>query len=123
MLGLTELDGNLPRSFNRAAMFAIIETGGKQYRVSEGKKLKVEKLNAEEGATFVFDKVLLVNDEKNAKIGTPYIDGAKVEAKVLEQGRAKKVIVFRYHPKTRYRKKKGHRQPFTQLEITKINSN
>ena len=100
--------------------FAVIETGGKQYRVSEGKKLKVEKLNAEEGATFVFDKVLLVNDDKNAKIGTPYIDGAKVEAKVLEQGRTKKVIVFRYHPKTRYRKKKGHRQPFTQLEITKI---
>jgi len=100
--------------------FAVIETGGKQYRVSEGKKLKVEKLNAEEGTTFVFDKVLLVNDDKNAKIGTPYIDGAKVEAKVLEQGRTKKVIVFRYHPKTRYRKKKGHRQPFTQLEITKI---
>jgi len=103
--------------------FAIIETGGKQYRVSEGKKIKVEKLDAEEGKSFVFDKVLLINDDKSTKIGTPYIDGAKVDAKILEQGRSKKVIVFRYHPKTRYRKKKGHRQPFTQLEITKINSN
>jgi len=102
--------------------FAVIETGGKQYRVSEGNKIKVEKLNVETGKSFVFDKVLLVNDDKGTKIGAPYLDGAKVEAKVLNQGRAKKVIVFRYHPKTRYRKKKGHRQPFTQLEIKKISS-
>lgn len=100
--------------------FAVIETGNKQYRVSEGRKIKVEKLDAEEGKAFTFDKVLLVNDDKGTKVGTPYVDGAKVEAKVLGQGRAKKVIVFRYHPKTRYRKKKGHRQPFTELEITKI---
>ena len=103
-------------------MFAIIETGGKQYKVSEGKKLKVEKLEAEAGKDFVFDKVLLVNDDKATKIGTPYVDGAKVEARVLDQGRSKKVIVFRYHPKTRYRKKKGHRQPFTEVEIMKISS-
>ena len=102
--------------------FAVIKTGGKQYRVSVGDKINIEKLNAEEGGTFVFDEVLLINDEDKVNIGTPYIKGAKVEAKVLEQGRAKKIIVFRYHPKTRYRKKKGHRQPFTKLEIMKINN-
>ncbi len=102
--------------------FAVIETGGKQYRVSEGNKIKVEKLNAEEGKDFVFDKVLLLNTDKGSKIGTPYIDGAKVEGKVLAQARSKKVIVFRYHAKTRYRKKKGHRQPFTEVEITKISA-
>ena len=101
-------------------MFAVIETGGKQYRVSVGNKIKIEKLNAEEGKDFVFDKVLLMNNDKSTKIGTPYVDGAKVKAKILKQDRAKKVIVFRYHPKTRYRKKKGHRQPFTEVEITKI---
>lgn len=102
--------------------FAVIETGGKQYRVSEGNKIKIEKLNAEEGKDFVFDKVLLVNTEKGSKIGTPYVEGAKVEGKVLSQGRNKKIIVFRYHAKTRYRKKKGHRQPFTEVEIVKISS-
>ena len=102
-------------------MFAIIETGSKQYRVSTGDKIKVEKLKAEEGKGFVFDKVLLVNDDKATEIGTPYIKGAKVEAEVLKQGRAKKVIVFRYKSKTRQRKKKGHRQPFTELKISKIN--
>lgn len=101
-------------------MFAVIETGGKQYRVSPGKKIKVEKLDAEEGKNFTFDKVLLINDGKDINIGYPYIDKAKVEAKVLRNGRDKKKIVFRYHSKTRYRKKKGHRQPFTEVEITKI---
>ena len=102
--------------------FAVIETGGKQYRVSEGNKIKVEKLNAEEGKDFVFDKILLLSTDKGSTIGTPYIDGAKVEGKVLAQARSKKVIVFRYHAKTRYRKKKGHRQPFTEVEITKISA-
>jgi len=100
--------------------FAVIETGAKQYKVSTGKKIKVEKLDTKEGDSFVFDKVLLINDKDKVNIGEPYIKGAKVEAKVLEQGRDKKKIVFRYHPKTRYKKKKGHRQPFTKLEITKI---
>ncbi len=100
-------------------MFAVIETGGKQYRVSLGTKIKVEKL-ASEGESFVFDKVLLVSDGKEVKIGKPYLEGSKVEAKVVKQGRAKKIIVFRYHSKTRYRKKKGHRQPFTEVEVTKI---
>ena len=100
--------------------FAVIETGSKQYRVSEGEKINVEKLDTDEGKSFVFDKVLLINDNDRVSVGTPHIKGAKVEVKVLEQGRADKVIVFRYHTKTRYRKKKGHSQPFTKLEIIKI---
>ena len=99
---------------------AIIETGGKQYKVSEGQKIKIEKIKGEKNANFIFDKVLLVAD-KDVKIGTPYLENAKVEAKIVKQGRDKKKIVFRYHSKTRYRKKKGHRQPYTEVEITKIN--
>jgi large subunit ribosomal protein L21 len=111
--------------------FAIIETGGKQYRVSVGQKVRVEKLNAEEGGSVVFDKVLLVADQRGqdadsrgkgyeVQIGTPYVSGAKVEAKVLRQARDSKKIVFKYHPKARYKKKKGHRQHFTEVEIGKI---
>ena len=101
-------------------MFAIIQTGGKQYRVSPGMKLSIEKLDAAEGAAIHFDEVLLVADNGKVAIGTPRVAGARVEAKVLEQGRAKKKIVFKYHAKARYRKKKGHRQPYTEVEITKI---
>lgn len=101
-------------------MFAIIETGGKQYKVSAGQKLKVEKLDAVTGSTIIFDKILLKTDGEKAEIGTPYVSGGSVEAKVLNQGRADKKIVFRYHSKTRYRKFKTHRQPFTEVEITKI---
>ncbi|MDD5431061.1 MAG: 50S ribosomal protein L21 [Candidatus Pacebacteria bacterium] len=100
--------------------FAIIETGSKQYKVSAGNKIKVEKLNAEEGANLSLDKVLLVAEGDDVKIGTPYVAGAKVEAKVIKQDRADKVIVFKYHSKTRFRKKKGHRQPFTELEIVSV---
>ncbi len=101
-------------------MLAIIQTGGKQYKVSSGEKLKIEKLNAKEGENFVFDKILLIADGDDVKIGAPYVDGAKVEAKILKQGRDKRKIVFKYHSKTRFRKKKGHRQPFTEAEILKI---
>src|SRR3989344_9008835 len=101
-------------------MYAVIKTGGKQYLVEPGKKLKIEKLDVAEGGKVVFDEVLLVFDDKKTDVGTPLVKSAKVEAKVLKQGRAKKVIVFRYHSKTRYRKKKGHRQHFTEVEITKI---
>jgi len=97
--------------------FAIIETGGKQYKVSAGQKLKVEKLNAKAGGVFSFDKVLLVVDGEKVEIGTPYVLGAKIDAKVIGDGRADKKIVFRYHSKTRYRKKKGHRQPFTEISF------
>ncbi len=97
--------------------FAIIKTGGKQYKVSSGDKIKIEKVVGDKDANFIFDKVLLMVDGDNLKIGAPYIDGAKVEAKIVEQGRDKKKIVFRYHSKTRYRKKKGHRQSYTEVEI------
>ena len=97
-------------------MFAIIETGGKQYRVQENDVLFVEKLEAEEGDAVVFDKVLMVND----KIGAPYVEGAKVSANVVKQGKAKKVIVFKYKSKKNYHKKQGHRQPFTKIQITAI---
>lgn len=103
-------------------MFAIIETGGKQYRVTSGQKLKIEKLDAESGGNLVFDKVLLMADEENVQVGFPYLSGAKVEAKVFKQGREKKVIVFKYHSKTRYKKKKGHRQHYTEVEIAGIKS-
>jgi len=100
--------------------FAIVETGGKQYKVAPGQKLKVEKLNAEPGASLTLDKVLLVADGEDVKVGAPYLEGAKVEAKVLKQGKEKTKIVFKYHSKTRYRKKKGHRQQFTELEVLSV---
>ena len=102
--------------------FAIIETGGKQYKVISGQKLKIEKLDGEAGSTIALDKVLLEGDSESngVKIGAPYIENAKVEAKVLKQARSRKVMVFRYHSKTRYRKTKGHRQHFTEIEITKV---
>jgi len=99
---------------------AVIKTGGKQYLIKEGDKLKLEKITVLNGDDNIdFDKVLLIADE-NVKIGTPFVEGAKVTAKVLKQGRNKKVIVFHYHSKTRYKKKAGHRQHFTEVEITGI---
>ena len=100
--------------------FSVIETGGKQYKVSVGQKLKVEKLDAKEGGVFTFDKVLLTSDEAQVQVGTPYVSGAKVEGKVLRQARGPKKIVFKYKSKTRRKTKKGHRQSFTELEITKV---
>ena len=101
-------------------MYAVIETGGKQYRVQEGDVVYVEKLDVEEGANFDFDKVLFVSKEGEIATGKPYVDGAKVEATVLEQGKAKKIIVFKYKAKKNYKKKQGHRQPFTKLKIENI---
>ncbi len=102
-------------------MFAVIETGGKQYRVVPGDKIKVEKMETDkETGDFAFNKVLLVKTDKEIKVGTPYIKGATVEAKVLRDGKAKTVVVFKYKPKKRYRVKKGHRQIFTEVEIGKI---
>ena len=100
-------------------MYAIIETGGKQYRVSEGDKVRVEKLDAEVDSTVVIDKVLMIGGDE-VKIGNPTVEGAKVEAKVTAQAKAKKVIVYKYKPKTGYHKKNGHRQYYTELEITSI---
>lgn len=100
------------------ATFAVIKTGGKQYIAREGETLFIEKLDAKEGETVTFDEVLMT-DNGTAKIGTP-TTGTKVTAKVLEQGRDKKVVVVHYLQKSRYHKKNGHRQPFTKVEITKV---
>lgn len=101
-------------------MYAIIKTGGKQYRVSEGEAVQVEKLNAEVGAEVVFEEVLTVVNDADVKIGAPVVEGAKVTAKVVEHGKADKIFVFKYKAKVNYRKRQGHRQPFTTVEITKI---
>lgn len=98
--------------------FAVIKTGGKQYKVAQGDTLLIEKLEADKGAEVVFDQVLLAGE----KIGTPLVDGATVKATVLEQGKGKKKIVFKYASKTRYKKKKGHRQPFTKVQIVQISA-
>jgi large subunit ribosomal protein L21 len=97
--------------------FAIIETGGKQYRVAEGEALKIEKLPAAEGDTITFDKVLLIDDGTKSTVGKPYIEGAQITAEVAKQGRGKKIVIIHYKAKTRYKKKAGHRQPFTGIKI------
>ena len=101
-------------------MKAVIVTGGKQYTVAEGDVLYIEKLGAEETATVKFEQVLAVLDGENTKIGSPVVEGAVVEAKVVKNGKAKKITVFKYKPKKGEKKKIGHRQPYTKVEITKI---
>lgn len=101
-------------------MIAVIKTGGKQYLVKPGDKLKIEKLEKKEGSAISFSDVLLVEKNKKLQIGTPKVKEVKVEAKVLKHGKGKKVIVFKYKPKKRYSRKLGHRQPFTEIEITGI---
>lgn len=101
-------------------MYAVIETGGKQYRVKEGDVLFIEKIKAEAGEKVVFDKVLLVSNEGDLNVGSPYVENAEVEADVLEQGKGKKIVVFKYKPKKNYKKKQGHRQPYTKVKIEKI---
>ena len=101
-------------------MYAIIESGGKQYRVQEGETLRVEKLPAESGEKITFDKVLACQSDKGLQWGSPYLEGCRVEGKVLRQGRSKKITVFKYRPKKNYRRKKGHRQPFTEVRIESI---
>lgn len=100
--------------------FAVIETGGKQYLVKSGSILKIEKIEGVNDGALVFGKVLLRIDGDNLQVGTPYLDKVQVDAKVVRQGRTPKKIVFKYSSKTRYRKKKGHRQMFTEVEIVKI---
>ena len=101
-------------------MLAVIKTGGKQYLVKKGDRIKIEKLEIEEGKPVVFSEVLFLGDENNVSIGNPHVKGAKVEGKVLEQGRAKKVTGIKHKAKKRYKVKFGHRQMFTEVEITKI---
>lgn len=102
-------------------MYAVIETGGKQYKVQEGDVVFVEKLEAEDGAEVIFDKVLAVSNAGTVTFGKPLVENAKVDAKVLGQGKEKKVIVFKYKAKKGYRNKTGHRQPYTKVQINKIN--
>jgi len=102
-------------------MYAIIETGGKQYNVKAGDIIKVEKLEVAPGDSVSFDKVLLISGDGGPKVGAPYVKGAVVTASVLSQGKAKKVIVYKYKAKKGYHKKKGHRQPFTSLKIEAVN--
>ena len=101
-------------------MYAIIATGGKQYKVAEGDVLRVEKLGAEAGESFTFDQILAVSD-KELVVGTPTVSGATVTATVLGDGKAKKIIVYKYKAKKGYHKKRGHRQQFTTVKIDKIN--
>ncbi|TLS33191.1 50S ribosomal protein L21 [Geobacillus thermoleovorans] len=102
-------------------MYAIIETGGKQLKVEEGQEIYIEKLDANEGDTVMFDKVLFVGGE-TVKIGNPTVEGATVTARVQKHGRQKKIIVFKYKAKKNYRRKQGHRQPYTKVVIEKINA-
>jgi large subunit ribosomal protein L21 len=101
-------------------MLAVIKTGGKQYIVTPGQKIKIEKVNKKEGAEITFNEVLLLEKNKKIEIGTPFLKGVKVLGKVLKQGKNKKVIVFKFKHSNRYHVKKGHRQPFTEVEITDI---
>ena len=101
-------------------MYAVIETGGKQYQVKVGDILNVEKLGLEEGEKVSFDKVIAVSGDDGFKVGAPYVDGAKVEATVLKNARNKKIIVYKYKPKKGYHKKQGHRQYFTKVKIESI---
>jgi large subunit ribosomal protein L21 len=101
-------------------MYAIMETGGKQYKVSEGDTLFIEKLPADAGETYEVNKVLAVEKDGQLQMGTPLLDGAKVILKVEKHGKGKKIIVFKYKPKKNYRRKKGHRQPFTRVVVEKI---
>lgn len=103
-------------------MHAIIVTGGKQYKVTEGDVLYVEKLPVEAGDTVKFDQVLAILDGDKATFGQPTVSGANVEAKVAKNGKGKKIIVFKYKPKKNYKRKQGHRQPYTKIEITKVNA-
>ena len=101
-------------------MYAIIETGGKQYKVQEGDVIYIEKLNVEADAKISFDKVLAVGSDDGIKVGDPYVKGAKVAATAIKNGKGKKVVVFTYKPKKNEKRKKGHRQPYTKVEIISV---
>lgn len=103
-------------------MYAIVESGGKQFKVTEGGTIFVEKLNAVQGDSVMLDKVLLIEQDGSVKVGSPFLAGASVKASVIEQGKEKKIIVYKYKSKKNYRRKQGHRQPFTKLRIDSINA-
>lgn len=103
-------------------MYAVIKTGGKQYRVKEGDVITVEKLDIEAGEKVTFDKVLLLSDGETIKVGAPFVESCNVEGTVVEHGKGQKVIIFKYKSKKDYRKKQGHRQPYTMIEIQKVSA-
>lgn len=103
-------------------MYAVIKTGGKQYQVKEGDVIFIEKIEGEDGAEITFDQVLAVGGDDKFTAGTPVVEGASVNAKILGQTKGKKIIIFKMKPKKGYRNKNGHRQPYTKVEITKINA-
>ena len=103
-------------------MYASIETGGKQYKVQAGDTLYIEKLDVEANTEITFDKVIAIGADDGIKVGAPYVDGATVTAKAVKNGKAKKVVVFTYKPKKNEKRKKGHRQPYTKVEIAAINA-
>ena len=101
-------------------MYAVIETGGKQYKVQEGDVVFIEKLDAEMGSTIIIDKVLMLSNENGVVTGTPLVSGATVEANVIKSGKDKKIHIFKYKSKKNYRKRQGHRQPYTKIQISAI---
>lgn len=103
-------------------MYAVIETGGKQYKVEQGSVIYIEKLEVEADSDVVFDKVIAVGSEDGIKVGTPYVEGATVDAKALKNGKGKKITVATYKPKKNEKRKVGHRQPYTKVEIASINA-
>jgi large subunit ribosomal protein L21 len=103
-------------------MYAIMETGGLQFSVQEGNKIRVPKLDLEPGKSFAFDKILLIGGQEKPLIGTPYVKGAEIQAQVTHQGKSDKVMVFKFKRRVKYRRKKGHRQPYTEVLIKKIKS-
>ncbi|MBE6903348.1 MAG: 50S ribosomal protein L21 [Ruminococcaceae bacterium] len=103
-------------------MYAILQTGGKQYKVQEGDILFIEKLNAENDSQVTFDSILAVSDDNGLKIGEPTVAGATVVAKVIKSGKEKKIKIFKYKPKKGYRRRQGHRQPYTKIQIEAINA-
>ena len=101
--------------------YAIIETGGKQYKIAEGDTLSVEKIkDTKQGDTITFNKVLLIDDGKTTKMGTPYIDGAKIEAELVEEGKGKKLHIMKFKSKSRYKRRLGHRQPYSKVSVKNI---
>lgn len=102
-------------------MYAVLKTGGKQYKVAEGDVIYIEKLGLSENETYTFNEVLAIGSEDGIKVGAPYVEGATVTAKAIKEGRSKKIIVYKYKPKKGYHKKQGHRQAYTKVQIEKIN--
>ncbi|MCU0562226.1 MAG: 50S ribosomal protein L21 [Desulfobacterales bacterium] len=103
-------------------MYAVVHTGGKQYKVQKGETLRIEKIPGEVGSTVTFDKVLMVADGEEIRVGQPVLENAKVQASIVEQDKAKKVLVFKYKRRKRYRRKQGHRQPYTAIRIDGIDA-